>query len=489
MARLFCTEDGANKFWEGEVEGATLILRFGKVGTAGQAKKKELGSAAAANAELAKLTAEKRKKGYREAAGDDAAQAPPAAPATMTTPPRYPFRFYGRRPADWFEGPHALELRVDSAVTPAAAVLARKLGKGGLPERASVATAPGFLRLDLDADRTDERFFDAVEQLLFAIHEVVPIREVVLLSQRAPGKHAWDVWSREQGTPGRGPVYDDWKHPVAGEVRDPSLPVPARDVALEAAVSGARDAKQSAKEGANAAKAVATGEPAAIVVSGKEPAEPPAAATAALEKASWASPDDRTWVGVASWLDQAARAEGEPPWEFSRVVVVDGNGAARELPKIPSWPGRYLLDGGRMLMVARVGVYGSVIAVDLASGERTTLYEQGFHEGASSISALASVALGPGGELVCGSMYHLILAAKDGSDAHVVKVDARDIGRAGSSVLVAKGKTTLLYRLERGKLKRTGEIKAEIWPSTAWSADGRWYVLGPKDKTYELVGV
>jgi predicted DNA-binding WGR domain protein len=477
MARLFCTEDGANKFWEGTVEGATLIVRFGKVGTAGQEKKKTLASAAAAEAELAKVTAEKRRKGYRE--GPDA----PALPKS-----RYPFRFYGRRPADWFEGPHALEIRGSSDFSKAAKVLAKKLGRGGLPQHASVASAPGLMRLDLvDPDRT-ERFFDAVDELLRELHEVVPIREVVLLSQRAPGKHAWDVWSREQGAPAPGPVYADWKKPVAGEVRDPSLPVPKRDAALEQAVTAAEDAAQGAKQAASAAKAVATGEPAAVLVHGKTEPEPPEAVQA-VGRASWSAGADGTWVGVASWIDEAARAEGNPPWEFSRVWVADASGAMRELPKVASWPGNYIVDGGRMLMVARQEVYGSVIAVDLASGEVTTLYEQGFHEGASSISALVSVALGPNGEIVCGSIDHLILVAPDGSDAHVVKADARYLGRAGTTLLVAKGKTTLLYRIEKSKLKRAGEIKAELWPITAWQEEGRWYVCGPKDKSYELTGV
>jgi predicted DNA-binding WGR domain protein len=480
MARLFCTEDGANKFWEGTVEDATLIVRFGKVGTAGQEKKKTLASAAAAEAELAKVTAEKKRKGYREGPGDPAAPPPAHAP--------YPFRFYGRRPADWFEGPHALEIRVESDPAPAAKVLAEQLGRNGLPQNAAVASAPGVMRLDLvDPDRS-ERFFDAVEHLLREIHRVVPIREVVLLSQRAPGKHAWDVWSREQGAPAPGPVYADWKKPVAGEVRDPSLPVPKRDATLEHAVTAAQDAAQGAKEAASAAKAVATGQPAAVLVPGKVAPKPPDAVEA-VGRASWSEGADGTWVGVASFIDEAARAAGEPPWEFSRVWVKGASGAMRELPKIASWPGRHMVEGGRMLMVARWGTYGSVIAVDLASGETTTLYEQGFHEGASSINRLVSVTRGPGGELVCGSIDHLILVSPDGTDAHFVKADATQLGRAGQTLLVTKGKTTLLYRIEKGKLKRAGDIKAELWPVTAWQEDGHWYVMGPQNKTYELTGV
>jgi predicted DNA-binding WGR domain protein len=85
--RLVCTEDGANKFWEGVVEGSTLTTRWGKVGTAGQTKAKAFASAEAAQHELDKLVREKTGKGYVEegAAPAPAAAAPPAAPAESAT--------------------------------------------------------------------------------------------------------------------------------------------------------------------------------------------------------------------------------------------------------------------------------------------------------------------------------------------------------------------------------------------------------------------
>jgi predicted DNA-binding WGR domain protein len=74
MIRLTCEEDGSSKFWEAAVEGASLTTRWGKIGTAGQSKSKDFATPAAAEKELAKLTAEKRKKGYVDADG-----APPVA--------------------------------------------------------------------------------------------------------------------------------------------------------------------------------------------------------------------------------------------------------------------------------------------------------------------------------------------------------------------------------------------------------------------------
>jgi predicted DNA-binding WGR domain protein len=55
------------KFWEIGQDGVTVTVRFGRLGTAGQTQTKELPSAQAAEAHVAKLVAEKEKKGYRPA--------------------------------------------------------------------------------------------------------------------------------------------------------------------------------------------------------------------------------------------------------------------------------------------------------------------------------------------------------------------------------------------------------------------------------------
>lgn len=83
---MTCTEGGSNKFWEGTVEGNTLQVRFGKIGTAGQTKTTTFASAAEAEKELAKLIKQKRAKGYVEttsaapaSAGDSSDQSELAA--------------------------------------------------------------------------------------------------------------------------------------------------------------------------------------------------------------------------------------------------------------------------------------------------------------------------------------------------------------------------------------------------------------------------
>ncbi|MEW5742560.1 MAG: WGR domain-containing protein [Myxococcota bacterium] len=64
--RFEFSEGSSNKFWEVKVEGEQQIVRFGKIGTAGQEKEKDFDSAAEAKADTKKLIAEKLGKGYVE---------------------------------------------------------------------------------------------------------------------------------------------------------------------------------------------------------------------------------------------------------------------------------------------------------------------------------------------------------------------------------------------------------------------------------------
>ena len=68
MKRRFeMKEGGASKFWEVDVRGGTMTVRFGRIGTDGQTQEKKLGAGAAAAAE--KLIGEKTRKGYEEVGG------------------------------------------------------------------------------------------------------------------------------------------------------------------------------------------------------------------------------------------------------------------------------------------------------------------------------------------------------------------------------------------------------------------------------------
>ncbi len=66
-ARYFEFIEGTSaKFWEIRVEGSSFFTRYGKIGTDGQVTQKDYDSEAKAQAEAAKLVAEKTKKGYAE---------------------------------------------------------------------------------------------------------------------------------------------------------------------------------------------------------------------------------------------------------------------------------------------------------------------------------------------------------------------------------------------------------------------------------------
>ena len=91
--QLEFAEGTSSKFWRARVDGKTLYVNYGKIGSNGQTQVKEFGDAAAATAEYDKLNRDKRKKGYLDAGaagatgprdddgsddGDDEAAARPA---------------------------------------------------------------------------------------------------------------------------------------------------------------------------------------------------------------------------------------------------------------------------------------------------------------------------------------------------------------------------------------------------------------------------
>lgn len=64
--RFEFSEGSSNKFWEISVAGSDVTVRFGRIGTNGQAQTKKLPDAAAATKHADKLIAEKLGKGYTE---------------------------------------------------------------------------------------------------------------------------------------------------------------------------------------------------------------------------------------------------------------------------------------------------------------------------------------------------------------------------------------------------------------------------------------
>ncbi|MCS7477717.1 DUF4132 domain-containing protein [Umezawaea endophytica] len=85
MRRLEYIGGSSEKFWEASCEDAAVTVRWGRLGTAGQTKRKEFASAAAARSFLDAQAAAKLRKGYSEV-GEAAAVKSPAAPAAEGPP-------------------------------------------------------------------------------------------------------------------------------------------------------------------------------------------------------------------------------------------------------------------------------------------------------------------------------------------------------------------------------------------------------------------
>jgi predicted DNA-binding WGR domain protein len=62
-------EGTSSKFWRARVEGKTLYVNYGKIGTNGQTQVKQLADHAEAMKEYEKLVRDKRKKGYVDSSG------------------------------------------------------------------------------------------------------------------------------------------------------------------------------------------------------------------------------------------------------------------------------------------------------------------------------------------------------------------------------------------------------------------------------------
>jgi predicted DNA-binding WGR domain protein len=86
MRRFTFAEGSSKKFWEVDVDGRTLTVRFGRLGTAGQSKVKKLASPAAAETELQKLVREKTNKGYVEECAASAKSKPAKVAAPKSKP-------------------------------------------------------------------------------------------------------------------------------------------------------------------------------------------------------------------------------------------------------------------------------------------------------------------------------------------------------------------------------------------------------------------
>lgn len=83
---LQLVDGSSKKFWRARVEGGTLYVNYGRLGTNGQTQVKELGAEDKARKELDKVSGAKRRKGYEDAGDAAGAPAAAAAPALSVVP-------------------------------------------------------------------------------------------------------------------------------------------------------------------------------------------------------------------------------------------------------------------------------------------------------------------------------------------------------------------------------------------------------------------
>lgn len=291
MRYLTNNEDGSSKFWEARVDGRQLVVRYGKIGTAGQSKSKEMKSAADADAELAKLAREKLAKGYVEASPPGGGET--GGGKTEAVAPAFPFLFFGRRPGDWASGAnmgHAYELRFCDPPKPKARIAIAKAFEQALkdtPVQTGDNTNPwlwaghwALFYVGERAPRDEDAFFDAIEKAVRAIHAVAPLGEVVFGGVRERGTSAWDQWSlQRQKGPSRNPHFTDHvRHPDADyeDILGAAPEEPAEDGEVDDAFEAAREkARAGAPRPAAGKVAAGAGKPTIVSIEAKDfPAEP-----------------------------------------------------------------------------------------------------------------------------------------------------------------------------------------------------------------------
>ncbi|MBB4950456.1 putative DNA-binding WGR domain protein [Kitasatospora gansuensis] len=200
MRRWEYVGEGSAKFWEAAAEGCAVTVRFGRNGTAGREQVKEFPSAEAALAHLAKVVAEKERKGYRETGAAEALpqQAPPAAPvepaAQADQPAERPDEDTVVLPANWLRALHPRRGGTPRSVTPPAKDAAQKL-------RQRLADDADWIERSLTNDRSQQVLVAAARR--YQAGEADPLGAAVLaaLTDNADTNHrvTADAWVLTHG--------------------------------------------------------------------------------------------------------------------------------------------------------------------------------------------------------------------------------------------------------------------------------------------------
>jgi len=508
--RYICHEDGSAKFWEGSVEGSILTVNFGRIGTAGQSKDKDMGSPEAAQRELAKLIREKTGKGYvadEETFGGSAAAptkapsgagekvaAPSAKAATLPAAAgKYPFLFYGASPDDWAEGAnggHVFDLRF--AVSPDAET---RLKIAGAFERAAYKSAvdpdgdawrwAGSWALVTvgESDSGEGDFFAGMQTILRKLHAVAPLAEVIYWGVRewSPYNDKWTKWSiSQQGKPTPEPAWAG-AEPVGdfGQTKDASLGTGKEDEAVEKLRSKTRI---DLEIGTAPLPADKIGMARVDKVSVPRPDPIPAAVVKLMDCGLLTSRagsvvginrlDDKVYYLDANGERKAAEAEGRA----DKLVISE--------------------DGKRAFFNTRPPLFSSdritrIYQLSLPGGECREIFRFPVIDEYAS-----AVPVGDDRAVILIS-ENLMLVKIDGGEQfdllHPVDGYSLTYARDGKVVFVhttANSKPVLIYRTDGGKLKKIGAMGPSFWQT--WESGNRIFAGSPFDpevNVFEILNV
>lgn len=88
MRRFEMTDGGSSKFWEVDLQGPSVVIRWGKIGTKGNGQTKSFAGVDEATRELSRLVAEKLRKGYQEVGAGAEAGVVATSSAIATNSPK-----------------------------------------------------------------------------------------------------------------------------------------------------------------------------------------------------------------------------------------------------------------------------------------------------------------------------------------------------------------------------------------------------------------
>jgi hypothetical protein len=297
-------------------------------------------------------------------------------------PTKYPFRFYGHDPDDYFDSLQ-YEVRFESAPDRAmradiADQATHQLFDSAAEFHGAWHWSESFVRFTALAHGSSSTggAMHAIAKMLRSLHDVAPIAQVVAFHVREPGRGAWDrATLKAQPDPDPGPPYDPpvaYGYPYgAPRAIDATLPVATVDDEVE-------ELRRTLERDLRAKQHRASVGGEALSPFAAERVETVLAARPTFSEAQLATFED---TDVPEW--HPARAFGQIHIELRRcgIVYLDDEGRRRVVtgidpPDSPQWGNHFVVgpwttDGSVLWFATNFRIY----KVDIADGVAHVAYE------------------------------------------------------------------------------------------------------------------